>query len=57
MYQCGKFQIADLLIGIEIPAQIPAVEVGGAGTDPVVAQRQLGVDEARLIFKDAYAIA
>lgn len=51
----GKALIVHLLIGLQIPTEIPAVDIAGADGDPVVAQQYLGVEKARLVFEDAHA--
>src|SRR6185437_16311693 len=53
----GERRILDFLVRLEIPAEAPAIEVARADADPVVAQRHLAVQHARLVLEDAHAVA
>src|SRR5438874_3422444 len=53
----GKVRVGDLLIGLEVPAEAPAIEVARADRDPVIAQDHLRVQNARLVLKYLHAVA
>ena len=46
--------VVHFLVGLEIPAQVPAVEIARTDRNPVVAQYRLGVQEPRLVFVDTH---
>ena len=44
----GKGSIMDFLIGLQIPAQGPAIQIAGTDAAPLVTQQHLGMGKARL---------
>jgi len=53
----GKVRIIDFLIGLQIPAQGPAIQIAGTDAAPLVAYQHLGMGKAGLILEDPYSLA
>src|SRR5256885_725283 len=53
----GKARVGDLLVGLRVPAEAPAIEVAGADRYPVVAQDHFRVQHARLVLEYLHAVA
>src|SRR5579883_1024064 len=51
----GQRGALDFLVGLEIPAEAPAIEVARANAQPVIAQHHLPVQDPGLILEDAHA--
>src|ERR1700722_11034015 len=52
-----KRLILDLLIGLQVPLEAPAIEIAGAHGNPVITDRHLSMQNARLKFEYAYPVA
>ena len=56
-YSLGEIRIIDFLIGLQIPAQGPAIQIAGTDAAPLVAYQYLGMGKAGLILEDPYSMA
>src|SRR6185437_12008282 len=54
---CGQRGALDLLVGFQVPAKAPTVEIARAEAHPVVAERHLAVQHPRLILENTHAAA
>src|SRR6185437_8384303 len=53
----GELGALDLLVGLEIPAEAPAVEIARSQAQPVIAHRHLAVQYPRLVLEDPHTVA
>lgn len=52
----GKVAVIDFLVGIEIPALVPAVQITGTDGAPVIAKLDLGMRETLLVFENSDSV-